>query len=62
MYTIQRAHELARNSRVVREGGTLPYLVDRVRSLPDGLVEVTYSSGDVVTYHMSHPLVTVEAD
>jgi len=62
MYTIQRASELERNSRVVREDDMLPHLVNRVEVLPNGAVEVAYSSGDTVVYAAAHPLVTIESE
>lgn len=64
---ITRAGELHRNARVYRDAtdgqvaDNFPYLVDSVgpAEYPARCVKVTYSSGDVVTYGETHPLVTV---
>jgi len=44
------AIDLMRNDRVVINENEMPYLIDSVADLSNGDIQVTYSSGDTVTY------------
>jgi hypothetical protein len=44
------ADELTRNDRVKLADDEIAYLVDSVTDLPDGRVQVVFSSGDVAEY------------